>query len=107
MQILELYLEFRLRGFKMKDIDVNRSDSFKFIPIEEENSLLVPFSKLSGLGGKTAQKIVDYRKENGSFKNIKQLKKAGINKTVLAIMEERCITKDLNNDDEQLMKKLF
>lgn len=107
MRILELYLEFRLRGFKMKDIDVNRSDSFRFIPIKEENSLLVPFSKLSGLGDKTAKKIVKFREKHGEFKNVKQLSKTGVNKTVLSVMEERGITSDLQNEDDQLMDKLF
>lgn len=107
MQVLELYLEFRLRGFKMKDIDVNRSDSFKFTPLKEENSLLVPFSKLSGLGDKTAKQIIKFRDKNGNFDNVKQLQKAGINKTVLSVMEERGITSGLKKEDEQLMDKLF
>ena len=107
MQILELYLEFRYRGFKMKDIDINRSDSFKFIPIKDENSLLVPFSKLSGLGDKTAKKIVKNREKQNGFDNIKQLQKSGVNKTVLSVMEERGIIKDLKTEEEQLIQKLF
>ncbi|NLB62043.1 MAG: hypothetical protein GX802_06490, partial [Clostridiales bacterium] len=63
--ILEVVYEMNLRGIRLLNVDINRSDASKFL-VTEDNSLLPPFNSVQGLGKNMAMQIVEARnKRNG------------------------------------------
>ena len=64
---LEVCHEFYRRGFKFYTIDVYRSDSKRFIVLED--GLLPPFTSMPGVGESAADSIVEER-ENGEFLSV-------------------------------------
>ena len=60
---MEVFYEFYLRGFTFDMIDIYHSDAIHFKMNQETNSLLPPFSSISGLGEAAALSIVENRKD--------------------------------------------
>ena len=58
---LEVCYEYYLRGFSFDKIDIYHSDAVNFLPDEEHNALIPPFSALPGLGESAAQQICELR----------------------------------------------
>ncbi len=57
---MEMVVEMMARGFRFKMADLYKSDVRRFIPVGED-TLLVPFTALGGLGESAAQGIVEAR----------------------------------------------
>ncbi len=79
--IFEMALEMTSRGFKFKNIDLNRSQATRFII--DGDSLIAPFAALGGLGENAARNVVAAR-ENGPFLSIEDFQsRSKISKTVV------------------------
>ena len=61
---LQLALEASARGFKFASIDLQKSDSDKFLIAEDGITLIPPFRAIDGLGETVARKIVEERAKN-------------------------------------------
>jgi len=85
--VLEVALEMCKRGFKFKNIDIEKSQSRDFIIDEDKQSLIMPFVTIEGLGLKVAESIVRAREE-GPFKSKDDIKeRTSLSKTLFTKME--------------------
>ncbi len=101
---LELALEMTARGFKFGHIDLNKSDSDKFIIDEDRKTLIPPFRTIDGLGDIVAKKIVEERNIK-PFLSIEDLQtRAKISVTTIAKMKLMGI---LDGMDESNQLSLF
>ncbi len=67
LETLKLALEATARGIHFKNIDIEKSDGTNFIMDESENSLLMPFRSLDGLGDAVATQIMKERNEKAFY----------------------------------------
>ena len=74
--VLYVCLEMTARGFYFSNIDLEKSQSNKFVVTEDKLGLIIPFSAMDGLGGIAASKIVEERNKK-SYISIKDLKERG------------------------------
>lgn len=85
LNTLKIIYELKLRGIKLLDIDLYKSDSENFICIKKDNTIILPFRVIPGLGKETADSIVKCRNES-PFKSLNDLKKrTKINKNHIKI----------------------
>ena len=86
--VLQVCLEASARGIKFKNVDINKSHGKYFILDEdEENTLLIPFRAMDGLGENVATGVVEER-EKQPFMSIEDLQKRGhISKTLIEKMQ--------------------
>jgi DNA polymerase-3 subunit alpha (Gram-positive type) len=84
ISILEMGLEMTARGFKIKPVDLYRSDATRFII--EEDSLIPPFSAIAGIGDNAARNIAAARQEGDylSIEDFQQRSKAS--KTIVEVL---------------------
>ncbi len=85
---LQIALEMTERGFKFENIDIEKSDSTKFIVDKENNALIPPFKVLDGLGEKVGDSIVKARNEKSFISKEDLLKRGKISKTNLEQLEK-------------------
>ncbi|MGI6330036.1 MAG: PolC-type DNA polymerase III [Bacilli bacterium] len=80
---LQCALEMLARGYKFGNIDLYKSDSFKFLIDEENKTLIPPFRTLDGLGDIVARKIVSERQKS-PFISIEDLQGRGkVSQTII------------------------
>ena len=80
---LQIALEATARGFKFGHIDLNKSDSDKFLIDDDQKTLIPPFRAIDGLGVVVAKKIVEEREKN-YFLSIEDLqKRAKVSSTLI------------------------
>ncbi|MBQ7140197.1 MAG: PolC-type DNA polymerase III [Bacilli bacterium] len=104
MGALDIALEMTARGFKFGNIDLNKSDSTKFIIDEDRKTLIPPFRVIDGLGDTVAKKIIEERNQR-PFLSIEDLQvRAKISTTTIAKMRSMGI---LDNMDESNQLSLF
>ncbi|CAJ0748933.1 19188_t:CDS:2 [Entrophospora sp. SA101] len=63
---LKVILEMEMKGLGFaRGVDLNKSEirDFKI----ENNTIYFPFTAISGIGEKVAEKIISYRQEHGGF----------------------------------------
>ena len=78
---LQIALELYLRGYNIRQIDIDKSAAHDFVIAEDGKSLYLPFSALDALGDAAAQSIVDARNEH-PFESKKDVeKRTKLNKT--------------------------
>jgi DNA polymerase III subunit alpha, Gram-positive type len=84
ISILEMGLEMTARGFKIRPIDLYRSDATRFII--DEDSLIPPFSAIAGIGDNAARHIAAAREEGEylSIEDFQQRSKAS--KTIVEVL---------------------
>ena len=58
---LEVCYEFYLRGFTFTRMDVMKSHAINFLPDEERNALIPPFTSVAGLGETVGWDIMEKR----------------------------------------------
>lgn len=103
-ETLLLCLEMVCRGFYFKNIDVDKSDSKKFIITEDQKGLIIPFRALDGLGDNVSEMIVKARK-GGPFISMEDLRERGkVNNTSMEKLKELGC---LNNLSESNQLSLF
>ncbi len=83
LETLKLALEATARGVKFKMIDIEKSDGNNFVMDESDNSLIMPFRSLDGLGDSVATKIIEERNQK-SFYSIEDFQNRGkVNQTTI------------------------
>ncbi len=101
---LQIALEASARGFKFASIDLNKSDSDKFLIAEDGKTLIPPFRAIEGLGETVAKKIVEEREKN-YFLSIEDLqKRAKVSSTLIEKMKMMGI---LDGMDESSQISIF
>ncbi len=86
---LEVCYEFYLRGFTFTRMDVMRSHAINFLPDEEHNALIPPFTSIAGLGETVGWDIMEKR-QGKNFISIEEFSMActKVSATHLAQMKE-------------------
>lgn len=103
LEVLQVALEATARGIEFGKIDINESDSEKFI-IKGDHTIIPPFRTIDGLGETVAQKIVEERNIR-PFISIEDLqKRAKISSTIIEKMRNMGI---LDGMDESSQLSLF
>ena len=96
--ILEVAIEMYARGLKFLPLDLEKSHSYKFIPTPE--GIIPPLNAIAGLGTNAARSIVEAR-EQAPFASVEDLvKRAKVTKTIVEIMRNRGMFKDLPESDQ-------
>ena len=72
---LEVCYEFYLRGFTFTRMDVFKSHAINFLPDNEQNALIPPFTSIAGLGETVGWDIMEKR-EGKSFLSIEEFSQA-------------------------------
>ena len=67
LETLKVALEASARGITFKKIDIEKSDGYNFVMNESDNSLIMPFRSLDGLGDAVATKIIEERKQKAFY----------------------------------------
>lgn len=76
---LRVVVEIRKRGFKFTiglDFNASSLNDFSFV----DGKMLIPFTAITGVGAKVAEKIIDYRTTNGRINDWKEDLKSILNK---------------------------
>ncbi len=99
--VLQVCLEAAARGIRFKNVDINKSDSKYFvIDEEEENTLIIPFKALDGLGENVACSIVEER-EKQPFVSIEDLQKRGhVSKTIIDRMQTMGVLEGMGESNQ-------
>lgn len=93
--VLQMSLEMLDRGFKFSNIDIYKSDATKFVIDRENNSLIPPFTSLSGVGESAALSVIEARK-NGPFISVSDfIKRTNITSKKVDELKEMGCFKDL------------
>ncbi|MGL5732815.1 MAG: PolC-type DNA polymerase III, partial [Metamycoplasmataceae bacterium] len=97
---LEVANEMFARGFIIQNINIYKSDSYKWIVDEKTKSLIPPFISIDGLGNAASESIIEARKD-GEFHSIENFsKRVQVNKTVINKMKEMKIFAELDETDQ-------
>ena len=92
---LEVALEMTARGYKFKNVDLDKSDSKNFVIDEDKKTLIPPFRAIDGLGETVAKNIVSER-EKKEFLSIEDVqKRCKVSGTLIEKMKIMGIFKDL------------
>ena len=96
--VLQLINECMARGIRFLPIDIEKSDSYKFIP--ENGAIRMPFSALPGLGENAAINIINARNEEKFF-SIDDLRiRAKLTKSVIEILRKNHVLDNLSETDQ-------
>lgn len=99
--IIEMALEFYLRGFTFEKVDLYASDATKFLI--KANGLLPPLASLQGLGDTAAQNIVLAR-TGKAFSSVEDLRtRARVSKTVIDILKDHGCLDTLPETDQMML----
>ncbi len=95
LETLKLALEATARGIKFKTLDIEKSDGHDFVMDERDNSLIMPFRSLDGLGDTVADKIIEERKVK-PFYSIEDFQTRGkVSQSLVDVMRTMGIFGDL------------
>ena len=104
LETLKLALEMTARGLKFGNINLENSAATTFKIMDDNITLIPPFSTIDGLGDTVAKTIVEER-EKGYFLSIDDLQKRGkVSSTLIEKMRSMGI---LDNMDESSQLSLF
>lgn len=98
---LELALEMNLRGFRIGNIDLNRSEASTFIvdPINK-NTIIPPFTTIDGLGENVALTVVEERKKGPFISKQDLMKRTSLNGTHIKKLESMGVLKGLQEENQ-------
>ncbi|AKG73789.1 PolC-type DNA polymerase III [Salinicoccus halodurans] len=84
--VLEITNEMAQRGYRVKPVDIEKSDSFDFKI--EEDALIPPFIAVPGLGENVAKRIVETRETEPFISKEDINKRAGVSQKIIDYMTE-------------------
>ncbi|NLN83998.1 MAG: PolC-type DNA polymerase III, partial [Firmicutes bacterium] len=97
---LEVALEATIRGVKFGRVELYRSEAKEW-KIEEDKTLLPPFSALQGIGVNAAESVVAARNQGGLFTSIEDLVlRSKLNKTGIEILRIHGCLEGMNETDQ-------
>jgi DNA polymerase III alpha subunit (gram-positive type) len=96
---LKIALEMVLRGYKFRQIDLNKSLAKDFVIAEDKQSVYLPFITIPSLGEAVANSIIEARNVR-PFSSKKDFeRRTSINKTQFAKLQLLGVFDDLPDDD--------
>ncbi|MBQ7901929.1 MAG: PolC-type DNA polymerase III, partial [Clostridia bacterium] len=96
--IMEVVIEMYARGLNFLPIDLEKSDSYRFIPTPD--GILPPLNAIAGLGTNAAKSIVEAR-EQMPFASVEDFsKRAKVTKTIVEIMRNRGMFGNIPESDQ-------
>ena len=96
---LKLANECMARGIRFLPVDIEKSDSYAFLP-EGEGAIRMPFSALPGLGENAAKNIIEARNEEPFFSVEDLQTRAKLTKSVIDILKTNGVIKNLDDTDQ-------
>lgn len=97
--VLEIINELWERGYRLKMVDLLKSDATDFV-IEDEKTLIAPFRAIPGLGINVAKQIVKAREES-PFLSKEDLRNRGrVSKTIVEYMDNHQVLEDLPDENQ-------
>jgi DNA polymerase-3 subunit alpha (Gram-positive type) len=98
--VLEVALEMVKRGFRFKNIDIEKSQARDFVIDTDKKSLIMPFVTIDGLGYKVAESIINARNET-PFKSKDDVKeRTSLSKTLFTKLEMLDVFDDLPDNSQ-------
>ena len=105
--ILEIANECLERGFTIKMVDIEKSDSHDFL-IQDDHTLLAPFRAIPGLGENVAKQIVSAREEKPFLSKEDLSNRGKVSKTIIDYMTEQRVLDALPDENQlSLFDNLF
>ena len=96
---LQIALEMYLRGYSIKQVDINVSQAHEFVLSQNKKFLYLPFSAVDALGDAAAQSIVDAR-NNAPFTSKKDVeRRTKLTRTIFNRLKALGAMDDLTDDD--------
>ncbi|EPC78457.1 DNA polymerase III PolC [Lacticaseibacillus paracasei subsp. paracasei Lpp221] len=99
LTVLEIANECLERGFKIKMIDVTKSDSHNFL-IQDDHTILAPFRAVPGLGDNVAKQIVAAREEKPFLSKEDLANRGKVSKTLIDYMTTNHVLDDLPDENQ-------
>jgi DNA polymerase-3 subunit alpha (Gram-positive type) len=88
------------RGFKFRNLDLNKSEARDFVIDEDGKSLILPFITIDGLGLKVAESVVKARLE-GEFKSKDDIKeRTSLSKTLFNKLDMLDVFEDIPDNSQ-------
>lgn len=98
--VLEVALEMVKRGFRFKNIDIEKSEARDFVIDKDKKSLIMPFITIDGLGLKVAESIINARNE-APFKSKDDIKeRTSLSKTLFTKLEMLDVFEDMPDNSQ-------
>lgn len=95
LDVLYVALEMTCRGFTFKNINLEKSSNRYFLIDDDNQSLILPFRALDGLGVQVCNQIVAER-EKGKYISVEDLQNRGkVNTSAIERLKELGVLKDL------------
>ena len=95
---LQLINECMERGIRFLPIDIEKSQSYEFIP--ENGAIRMPFSALPGLGDNAALNIIQARNEEKFFSVEDLQTRAKLTKSVIEVLRKNRVLDNLSETDQ-------
>ncbi|WP_125704324.1 PolC-type DNA polymerase III [Lacticaseibacillus daqingensis] len=99
LTILEIANECLERGFKIKMVDIEHSDSHDFT-IVDDHTLLAPFRAVPGLGDNVAKQIISAREERPFLSKEDLATRGKVSKTLIDYMTENHVLDTLPDENQ-------
>ncbi|WP_334332933.1 PolC-type DNA polymerase III [Companilactobacillus sp. HBUAS59544] len=99
LTVLELANECLERGFKIKMVDLEKSDAFDF-KIIDDKTLLAPFNAIPGLGDNVAKQIVAAREEQPFLSKQDLGTRGKVSKTIIEYMTENHVLDGMPDENQ-------
>lgn len=98
---LELALEMVLRGYRIGNIDLNRSQASTFIvDPDHKNTIIPPFSTIDGLGSNVAETVVEEREKRPFLSKQDLMARTSLNGTHIKKLESMGVLKGLQEENQ-------
>lgn len=98
---LELALEMVLRGYKIGNIDLNRSQASTFIvDPDNKNTIIPPFTTIDGLGVNVAETVIEERKKRPFLSKQDLMHRTSLNGTHIKKLESMGVLKGLQEENQ-------
>lgn len=98
---LELALEMVLRGYKIGNIDLNRSQASTFIVDDQnKNTIIPPFTTIDGLGVNVAETVIEERKKRPFLSKQDLMNRTSLNGTHIKKLESMGVLKGLQEENQ-------